>query len=139
MQVRSQLKILSAKALALTLLLTAAPLCCPADDAASAAPPPAALTAAFSAFLSDVLSGRLPAENLTPQMKAALTPAGLSEIDAQFTPLGAFARLQFLRQDSLQGYRRYHYTAIFKKGQMGMMFVTDSSGAIAGFFKDPDA
>lgn len=124
---------LTAKALALTLLLTAAPLCCPAGDTASAAPPLAALTAAFSAFLSDVLAGRLPAGNLTPQMTAALTPADLSEIDSEFTPLGAFARLQFVRQDSLQGYRRYHYTAIFEKGQMGLMFVTDSTGAIAGF------
>lgn len=99
-------------------------------------PPDAALTARFTAFFTDVLAGRVPSGNLIPQMKSGLTSTLLSQIDGYYANFGAFRSLQYVRQDTVQGYTRYHYTAIFDKSTQGLMFVIDSSGAIAGFFQD---
>jgi hypothetical protein len=49
---------------------------------------------------------------------------------------GTFKRLQFVREDTMQGYYRYHYTAIFQKSSLHIVFVTDSEGTIVGFFPD---
>jgi hypothetical protein len=95
------------------------------------------LTVGFTTFFTAVLAGRVPSGNLTPAMKAALTPAMVSQIDAMFSSFGTFLKLQYARQDALQGYQRYHYVASFEKGRLGVMFVTDANGALAGFFKDP--
>ncbi len=109
-----------------------------ADQPATAqtAAPSTALTARFTAFLTDVLAGRVPATGLTDAMKTGLTPQLLSQIDGSFAPLGAFQRLQFVRQDTLEGYQRYHYVAIFAKGTQPLMFVLEAGGNVAGFFKD---
>jgi hypothetical protein len=98
--------------------------------------PPSALSAQFTAFLTDVLAGRLPASGISDQMKSALTPAVIAQVGGSFAPLGKFQKLQFVRQDTVQGYQRYHYVAVFDKGTQGLMFVVDSNGNIAGFFKD---
>jgi hypothetical protein len=98
--------------------------------------PPSALTAQLTAFLTDVLAGRLPATGISDQMKSALTPALIAQIGGAFAPLGKFQKLQFVRQDTVQGYQRYHYVAVFDKGTQGLIFVVDSNGNIAGFSKD---
>ncbi len=105
--------------------------------AVQSAAPSTALTARFTAFLTDVLAGRLPATGLSDAMKAGFTPQLISQVDGLFTPLGSFHQLQFVRQDTLDGYQRYHYVAVFDKGSQPLLFVLDSSGNIAGFFKDP--
>ncbi len=69
-------------------------------------------------------------------MKAGFTPDLISQVNALFAPLGAFKSLQFVSQDSAQGFQRYHYIAVFDKGTRPLLFVLDSSGNIAGFFKD---
>lgn len=107
-----------------------------AASAAPVGPPDAALTARFSAFLSDVLAGRLPPSGVSDRMKAAFTPDMLAEVDTLFAPLGTFQTLQFAREDTVQGFQRYHYIAVFDKGTQALMFVLDSNGNIAGFFKD---
>ncbi len=84
-----------------------------------------------------MLAGRVPATGLTDAMKSGLTPQMLSQIDSSFAPLGAFQRLQFVRQDTIEGYQRYHYAAIFARGTQPLMFVLDAGGNLAGFFKDP--
>lgn len=99
-------------------------------------PPDSALTARFTGFLTDILAGRVPTTGLSAPMKAGLTPELLSQIGSAFASLGAFQKLTFVRQETEQGYQRYHYIAIFDKGTQGFMFVTDSNGAIAGFFID---
>ncbi len=110
-----------------------------ADQPATAqtASPSSALTGRFTGFLTDVLAGRVPATGLTDAMKSGLTPQMLSQIDGTFTSLGDFQRLQFVRQDTIEGYQRYHYVAIFAKGSQQLMFVLDAAGNVAGFFKDP--
>jgi hypothetical protein len=101
--------------------------------------PDQALTARFTAFFTEVLAGRIPSGNLSALMKAGFTSEMLSQIDGFYGTFGAFQKLQFVSQDSLGGYQRYHYTAVFDKGTQGVLFVTDSSGAIAGFFKDQNS
>lgn len=109
----------------------------PATPATAApAAPSSALTARFTAFLTDILAGRMPGTGLTDAMKTGLTPQLLSQIDSAFASLGTFQSLQFVRQDMLQGYQRYHYVAVFSKGSQPLLFVLDSSGNIAGFFRD---
>ena len=107
----------------------------PAPSAAPAATPDAALTARFTAFFADILASRVPATGLSAAMKAALTPDAVSAVAASFAPFGTFTRLQYAGQDSRAGYERYRYTAIFDKGSQGLLFVLDSDGNIAGFFK----
>jgi bifunctional DNA-binding transcriptional regulator/antitoxin component of YhaV-PrlF toxin-antitoxin module len=104
---------------------------------ASPAPPPdAALTARFTSFFQDILAHRVPSTPMIPKMRSSLTPANISQIDQTFASYGAFKDLTYVAHDTLQGYQRYHYRANFAKGSQGLMFVTDASGAIAGFFKD---
>jgi hypothetical protein len=107
----------------------------PTNSTASA--PDSALTSRFTAFFKQVLAGHAPGGNISPQMKSGLTPQLISQIDGAFASYGTFRRLDFVHQDSLQGYQRYHYTAVFDKGSQGLMFVVDSNGTIAGFFQDP--
>lgn len=111
--------------------------CVAADQpAASQTAPDSALTARFAAFLTGVLAGHLPATGVSDKMKAAFTPDLITQVDALFAPLGAFKSLQFVSQDGAQGFQRYHYIGVFDKGTQPLLFVLDSSGNIAGFFKD---
>lgn len=102
-----------------------------------APPPSSALTAAFSSFLSDVLAGRVPSKNVSPEVHSGLTPQLISQIRDNFAPLGTFRQLEYVRQDAAQGYRRFHYSAVFEKGNQGVMFVVDANNTIVGFFQDP--
>lgn len=98
--------------------------------------PDAALTSRFATFLTDVLGGSLPATGVTKEMTAAFTPEIIEQVQSNLSPLGAFKQLQFVREDDVQGYQRYHYNAVFAKGNQPLMFVVDSNGNIAGFFSD---
>lgn len=95
-----------------------------------------AKTARFDTFFRGVLAHHVPTQGVTPAMQAALTPATFSQVDSIFANCGTFEKLSYLGEDSAQGYERYHYAAIFDKGKQGVMFVVDSHGDIAGFFKD---
>jgi len=125
-------------AVALLAAAIALPSPAPADQqpAAGAAASDQTLTARFTAFFADVLAGRAPSTNLTPEMKAGLTSELLSQLAAFYASFGTFQKLEYVGEDNVEGYQRYHYTATFDKGTQGVMFVTDASGAIAGFFKD---
>jgi hypothetical protein len=111
----------------------------PADTTPALPPPSSALTARFARFLTDVLAGRVPSSNVSQAVRNGLTPQLLAQIRGSFAALGTFRRLEYVRHDAMQGYQQYHYTAMFSQGSQGVMFVTDSSGAIAGFFQDPSA
>ncbi|MGA8662615.1 MAG: hypothetical protein WB644_10010, partial [Candidatus Cybelea sp.] len=101
----------------------------------AAAPAPAgSMTAHFTTFLTDVLAGRVPAdisETLESQSSTMLT-----QVRSDLGKFGEFRRLQYVRQDTSQGYRQYHYVAVFDKGSQPVVFVTNSSGVIYGFFQD---
>jgi hypothetical protein len=103
---------------------------------AAVATPDAALTARFSAFVTDVLAGQLPATGVTDTMKTAFTPSVMGQVKTAFAPLGSFQKLQFTHEDSVQGYQRFHYIAVFDKGTQPVIFVIDSNQNIAGFFAD---
>lgn len=111
----------------------------PPATAQPAPPPNSALTARFTSFFKNVLAGHTPSSGVTDQVKQGLTPDLLAQIDGTFASLGKFKKLQFVRQDSGQGYQRYHYTAMFDNGTQDVLFVLDSNGLIAGFFKDSAA
>lgn len=112
----------------------------PAPAAQSPAPtgaaPDAALTARFSNFLTTILAGKVPATGVSDKIKTGLTPQMVTTIDGALSPLGAFQSLQFVRQNTVQGFQVYHYNAVFAKGNQPMVFVLDSDSNIAGFFKD---
>lgn len=95
-----------------------------------------AKTARFDTFFRTILAGHVPAQGLTPAMQQALTPELVSQLDTYYAASGKFEKLQYLGEDSVQGYDRYHYAAIFDKGKQAVMFVLDSDGDVAGFFKD---
>lgn len=108
-----------------------------ATVAASPTPDMAQLTARFTAFFTEVLAEKVPSEGLTDKMQAALTPAVVSELHTFYAPNGTFQKLSFKAQDYVQGFRRYHYVAVFEHGSLGVMFVVDTNGKIAGFFNEP--
>jgi hypothetical protein len=103
----------------------------------SATPDVSLLTARFTAFFTEVLAGKAPAQGLTDKMQSALTPDVLSKLSAYYGTLGKFERLTFKAEDEVQGFQRYHYTAVFSNGSSGVLFVVDSDGKIAGFFNEP--
>jgi len=98
--------------------------------------PDASLTARFTAFFQDLLAHRVPATPMIPQMKSSLTPSAIAQVDQSFASLGAFKDLTYVSHDAVEGYQRYHYRGNFANGTQPLMFVIDSSGAMAGFFKD---
>ncbi len=99
--------------------------------------PSGTLTVTFTRFLAELLAGQTPTERMTTAMKSGLTPTLLSQIRNAFSSYGEFQRLRFVSHDTMQGYQRYHYTALFESGkEEALLFVTDSSGAIAGFSRD---
>ena len=105
--------------------------------AASPGPPPdPALTNRFNTFLQDILARRVPTTTMIPQLRSSLTPTAISQLAQSFASLGSFKDLTYLSHDTLQGYQRYHYRANFTNGSQPLMFVVDSAGAMAGFFKD---
>jgi len=103
---------------------------------ASPVPEDPAKTARFETFFTTIAAGQVPTQGVTPQVKQGFTPALVAQIDQTIAPLGKFQKLQYVGEDSVQGYDRYHYTAVFEKGTQNYLFVLDSSGNIAGFFKD---
>ncbi|HEY1977939.1 MAG TPA: hypothetical protein VGG89_15405 [Candidatus Baltobacteraceae bacterium] len=103
---------------------------------ASPAPEDPAKTAQFQAFFTTILAGQVPTKGVTPQMAQGFAPALVAQIDDNLAPFGKFQKLQYVSEDSVPGYDRYHYTAIFDKGSRNFLFVLDSSGNIAGFFRD---
>lgn len=105
-----------------------------APTAAPTADP--ALTARFASFMSGILAGEFPASGVTDKMKAAFTPSAIDQVKTAFSPLGNFQKLEFTREDSVTGYTRFHYIAIFDKGTQPVIFVLDSNQNIAGFFAD---
>lgn len=90
-------------------------------------------TATFTTFMTDVIAGRIPPD-ISQSMNSQAE--GLSRARQAFAQLGTFKRLQFVREDTMQGYYRYHYTAIFQKSSLHIVFVTDTEGTIVGFFPD---
>jgi hypothetical protein len=127
-------------AIVLALTTLAAPQYAIAQSSPAPAPaasaPDSAMTARFAAFLTDVLAGKLPSSGISDTMKTKFTPDLISQVDNNLSPLGAFQSLKFVRQDTIQGFARYHYVATFDKGTVPLNFVLDSDGNIAGFFKD---
>jgi hypothetical protein len=101
-----------------------------------AGPASSSLTAAFSGFFTDVLAGRVPSASMSATMRSGLTPSMMSRIRGSFASLGAFVGLHFVKHDTTQGYQGYHYRAVFQNGSQPIVFVTDSSGTIVGFFQD---
>ena len=95
-----------------------------------------ALVTQFTTFFSDVIAGRPPTGNITPVMQAAMTPAALIPVQQYFASLGPFQRLQFVSHDTAGNFERYHFLATFTNGSQKVMFVTDRSGALAGFFNE---
>jgi len=93
--------------------------------------PSSSVTAGFTTFLSDVLAGRVP-PNISSTLKTQSSQL-ISGVRTTFASLGTFRRLEFVREDTLQGYHRYHYRAVFDKGSRSVAFVTDANGTILGF------
>jgi hypothetical protein len=109
----------------------------PAPSAAPvAAPPDPALVTQFGTFFADVIAGRPPTGNVAPVMQAAMTPAALIPVRQYFSSLGTFQRLQFVSHDTAGNFERYHFLATFTNGSQNVMFVTDPTGALAGFFNE---
>ncbi|HEY3674434.1 MAG TPA: hypothetical protein VGK84_00420 [Candidatus Tumulicola sp.] len=109
--------------------------------AASSSPSPAptpdlALVQQFETFFNDVLAGQPPTQNLTSQMRTSMTPAALAPVEQYYASLGTLSQFQYLFEDRINGYRRYHFLATFSNGSQKIMFVLDSSGDIAGFFDE---
>ncbi len=109
----------------------------PAPPTLESAPAPdSALTGRLTSFFKTVLAGHVPASGISSQMRQGFTHELLAQIDGAFAGLGKFRQLQFVRADSMQRYRRYHYLAVFEQGSQRVMFVVDSNDTVVGFFND---
>jgi hypothetical protein len=97
--------------------------------------PSSATTERLTTFLTDVLAGHTPPHiSSTLQQQSSQLISGVKDT---LGTLGTFHRMEYLRQESMQGYHRYHYRAYFEKGARGVAFITDSNGTVVGFEEDP--
>lgn len=106
-----------------------------AAPASAQSAPSSAQTARLTTFLTDVLAGHTP-----PHISSTLQQQSsqlISGVKATLGTLGTFHRMDYVRQESMQGYHRYHYRAVFEKGTRGLAFITDSNGTVVGFEEDP--
>lgn len=97
--------------------------------------PSSAVTQNFTAFLTDVLAGHAP-----PHISSTLQQQSsqlISGVKSTLGTLGTFHHLEYVREESMQGYHRYHYRAVFEKGTRGLAWITDSNGTVVGFMEDP--
>ena len=92
------------------------------------------MTQRFTKFVASLLSGTLDTTGLSAVMTSALTPDNVKQLAAYVTKNGTFVKLQYRSQDTVEGYRRYHYTAVFSGGSQPMMFVLNSKDELDGFF-----
>ncbi|HEX3465553.1 MAG TPA: serine hydrolase [Candidatus Elarobacter sp.] len=93
-----------------------------------------AITARLRAFLTQLPSGHVDTSSFTPEMAAAMTPAVVGDLAARLSPLGELRSLTFRGQDTVQVYRRYHYSAAYSGGQtIPLTLVLDANGKVAGF------
>lgn len=106
-----------------------------AAPASAQSAPSSAVTKNLTAFLADVLAGHTPSHiSSTMQQQSAQLISGVKQT---LGTLGTFHRLDYVREESMQGYHRYHYRAVFEKGTRGLAFITDSNGTVVGFEEDP--
>ena len=105
-----------------------------AEAKARAAEEDVALTQRFTKFFSSLLSGKLDKTGLSSAMAAAMTPETVQQISQYFAKDGTFLKLQYLDRDTLDGYQRYHYGAVFSGASQPVMFVLDAKGDLSGFF-----
>ena len=105
-----------------------------ADALAQATAEDPALTQRFTKFVASVLAGTVDTTGLSAAMASGLTPDAVKQLAAIFTKNGTFVKLRYLSQDTAEGYRRYHYTAVFSGGSQAVTFVLDSNNDLAGFF-----
>ncbi len=105
-----------------------------ADAKAKAAEEDPALTKRFTAFFTSILSGKVDPAGLSSAMASAMTANQVQQIARYFAKDGKFVKLQYIDQDSVQGYRRYHYGAVFSGASQPVMFVLDSKNELSGFF-----
>jgi len=105
-----------------------------AQAAAAAAAEDPAVTAMLRAFVTGVQAGTVDRSTLDEPMNAALTPAALDQLKAQFAPLGSLRSLAFRAKQPVQVYVAYRYDATFSSGQtVPLTLVLDKDGKISGF------
>ena len=90
-------------------------------------------TARFTAFMTEVLAGRIPS-GLSRSMHDAFTSTLVSQTHSMFARFGKFQMLQFIGQATDGKDQRYLYAAVFDKGTQAVTFYTNISGEITGFF-----
>jgi len=101
---------------------------------AQSTPEDPALTQRFTKFFTSLLSGTVDSTGLSDAMSAALAPSVVQQVDVLLQKLGSFGTLRYVSQDIVQGYRRYHYTAVFSGGSQAVTFVLNADDKIGGFF-----
>jgi hypothetical protein len=106
-----------------------------AAPASAQGAPSGAVTQRLTTFLTEVLAGHTPSHisSTLAQQSSQL----ISGVKATLGTLGTFHRLDYVREESMQGYHRYHYRAVFEKGTRGLAFITDSNGTVVGLEEDP--
>jgi hypothetical protein len=106
-----------------------------AVPASAQSAPSGAVTERFTSFLAYVLAGHAPPHiSSTMQQQSSQLISGVKQT---LGTLGTFRRLEYVREESMQGYHRYHYRGVFDKGTRGLAFITDDKGTIVGFAEDP--
>ncbi len=103
-------------------------------SAAPVATEDSAVTAMLRAFVTGVQAGTVDRSTLDGPMNAALTPAALDQLKAQFAPLGSLRSLAFREKQNVQVYVAYRYDATFSSGQtIPLTLVLDKDRKISGF------
>jgi hypothetical protein len=94
-------------------------------------------TTRFTSFFNALLSTKSAPQDPSVRLDSNLTSADSLHIESiYYSSLGAFEKLQFLSDDFVQGIHRYHYTAIFDKRKIVVMFLLDRNDYLIGFINE---
>ncbi len=93
-----------------------------------------AVTALLHRFVDGLQHGSIDRSILSSRMDAALAPAAVASLAAQFASLGQLQSLIFRGKTASGEWNAYHYVGIFDSRHVPLTVVLEGSGKIAGFW-----
>jgi len=88
-------------------------------------------------WLDRIANASFDTSQLTPEMKAALTPEAVKKPREMLAAAGPIKKISLAGFEMLRGYRVYVYRVTGARAQLTFTFVLDEKGLIAGLFLRP--
>ena len=103
-----------------------------APEAAAAPDSEPQVTRLLRRTLTDLASGKVSSDTLTPGMRSVLTPETIAQTNQSLASLGALGTLSFLTRTDQNGLKTYRYRALYGTTPVIVQLALTQDGKIAG-------